>query len=373
MTKIIKEKQPYRIIISGGGTGGHVYPAIAIADKLRELQPDIRILFVGAKGKMEMEKVPAAGYEIEGLWISGLQRKLTWSNLVFPFKVLSSMMKSKKILNKFKPGVVVGVGGYASGPMLHEAAARKIPTLIQEQNSYAGLTNKILAKKAARICVAYEHMERYFPPEKIVVTGNPVRADIENLESKRAQALKHFNLDPGRKTVLVTGGSLGARTINESVAKGLEAFRRSGLQLIWQAGRFYYDEFRERVSSAGADHVRLYEFINEMDLAYSAADLVVARAGALTISELCLAGKPAILVPSPNVAEDHQTKNANALVKAGAAVLVTDREATGQLAVEIIDLAGDETRRRQLGMNIKKLARPHAAEDIAKEVLKIAG
>ncbi len=321
---------------------------------------------------MEMEKVPAAGYEIEGLWISGLQRKLTWSNLVFPFKVMSSMVKSNKILNKYKPGVVVGVGGYASGPILRAAASKGIPTLIQEQNSYAGLTNKILARKADRICVAYENMERYFPAEKIVVTGNPVRSDINELESKRQKAVKHFGLDPARKTVLITGGSLGARTINDSIVKGLNAFQASDLQLIWQAGRFYYDEMREKLSSAGAENVKLYAFINEMDLAYSAADVVVARAGALTISELCLAGKPAILVPSPNVAEDHQTKNAKTLVAAGAAVLVTDSEAPENLTIEIIGLAEDEEKCLKLAENIKKFAKPHAAEDIAKEVLKLA-
>ncbi len=319
-----------------------------------------------------MEKVPAAGYEIEGLWISGLQRKFTWSNLVFPFKVMSSMAKSKKILKKYRPRVVVGVGGYASGPVLRAAASKNIPTLIQEQNSYAGLTNKILAGKADRICVAYEHMEQYFPAEKIVVTGNPVRADITDLESKRGKALKHFNLDPGKKTILITGGSLGARTINDSIVKGLKAFSAPDLQLIWQAGRFYYDEMSKIISSAGADHVKLYAFINEMDLAYSAADVVVARAGALTISELCLAGKPAILVPSPNVAEDHQTKNAKTLVAEEAALLVTDGEAPEKLAGEMVRLAKHAELRRKLAANIRKLAKPQAAEEIAKEVLKLA-
>ena len=340
---------------------------------LRKLRPDIQILFVGAKGKMEMEKVPAAGYEIEGLWISGLQRRLTWENLIFPFKVISSLIKSRKILKRFKPQVVVGVGGYASGPMLRAATSRKIPSLIQEQNSYAGLTNKILSKQADRICVAYDHMEKYFPYDKIVVTGNPVRKDIEHLESKRKQAQDHFNLDQKKITVLVTGGSLGARTINESILKGLKLFKKTGLQLIWQAGSFYYKDISEAVGEMDVDNVQLYEFINEMDLAYSAADVVVARAGALTISELCLAGKPAILIPSPNVAEDHQTKNAKALVAENAAQLVTDRDAQENLATEVLNLVADTLLREKLGRNIKKLGRPHAAEDIAKEVIKLAG
>jgi len=340
---------------------------------LRKLHPDIQILFIGAKGKMEMEKVPAAGYEIEGMWISGLQRRLTWENLIFPFKVISSLIKSRKILKRFRPQVVVGVGGYASGPMLRAATSRKIPSLIQEQNSYAGLTNKILSKQADRICVAYDHMEKYFPYEKIVVTGNPVRKDIEHLESKRQQALDHFNLDQKKITVLVTGGSLGARTINESILKGLKLFKKTGLQLIWQAGSFYYKDISEAVAEMDVDNVQLYEFINEMDLAYSAADVVVARAGALTISELCLAGKPAILIPSPNVAEDHQTKNAKALVAEDAAQLVTDRDAQKNLATEVLNLVADTLLREKLGENIKKLGRPHAAEDIAKEVIKLAG
>lgn len=320
-----------------------------------------------------MEKVPAAGYEIEGLWISGLQRRLTWQNLVFPFKVLSSLIESKKILKRFRPHVVVGVGGYASGPMLRAAARRKIPTLIQEQNSYAGLTNKILAKKANRICVAYDHMEQYFPIEKILLTGNPVRKDIERIESKREKAMAHFDLDANKTTVLITGGSLGARTINDSIFNSLESFRKAGLQLIWQAGRFYFKELKESVKASGAEHVRLYEFINEMDLAYSGADLVVARAGALTISELCLAGKPAILIPSPNVAEDHQTKNARALVAENAAHLVSDGEARERLGDEILHLVSDVALREKLGTNIKKLGKPQAAENIAKEILKLAG
>ncbi len=320
-----------------------------------------------------MEKVPAAGYEIEGLWISGLQRRLTLENLAFPFKVISSLIKSKKILKRFRPQVVVGVGGYASGPMLRAATSRKIPSLIQEQNSYAGLTNKILSKQVDRICVAYDNMGKYFPGDKIVVTGNPVRKDIEHLESKRQQAQSHFNLDQKKITVLVTGGSLGARTINESILKGLKLFKKTGLQLIWQAGCFYYKDIREAVAKIDVNNVQLYEFINEMDLAYSAADMVVARAGALTISELCLAGKPAILIPSPNVAEDHQTKNAKTLVAENAAQLVTDRDAQTGLVTEVLNLAADALLREKLGENIKKLGRPHAAEDIAKEVIKLAG
>lgn len=319
-----------------------------------------------------MEKVPAAGYEIEGLWISGLQRSLSWGNLLFPFKVVSSLIRSKKILKQFRPHVVVGVGGYASGPMLKAATSRKIPALIQEQNSYAGLTNKMLSKHADRICVAYEHMEKYFPGDKIVLTGNPVRKDIEHLESKLSRAQSHFHLDKNKITVLITGGSLGARTINESILKGLGQFRENGLQLIWQAGRFYYKEIRKAVSETGIDNVQLYEFINEMDLAYSAADVVVARAGALTISELCLAGKPAILIPSPNVAEDHQTKNAKALVANNAAQLITDRNARESLTDEVLNMAANALLREKLGNNIKTLAKPYAAEDIAKEVIKLA-
>ena len=361
----------YRVIISGGGTGGHVYPAIAIANKMKELLPETEFLFIGAKGKIEMEKVPDAGYKIEGLWISGLQRKLTLKNLMFPIKLLSSMIKTKKIIKDFKPDVVVGVGGYASGPTLRAAAKKGIPTLLQEQNSYAGLTNKLLAEKANKICVAYENMEKYFPKEKIVLTGNPVRTDIINVDKKRSEALNFFGFDPGKKILFAFGGSLGARTINESILNNLQDLITTEVQLIWQIGTFYFQEFRERLKSFNLQHIRYFEFLKEMDLAYAAADVVISRAGALSISEICLAGKPSIFVPSPNVAEDHQTKNAMALVNEKAALLVKDKDARTNLVPEALKLLFNENQQKVLSTNIRRLGKPHAAENIVREIISI--
>lgn len=338
---------------------------------MREFYPDTEFLFVGAKGKMEMEKVPDAGYKIEGLWISGLQRKLTPKNIMFPIKLISSMLKTKKIIRKFKPDVVIGVGGFASGPTLKTAAKFGIPTLLQEQNSYAGLTNKLLARNANSICVAYDNMDVFFPKEKIVVTGNPVRNDIIGIEKKRKEALKFFGLDSKKKTLFCFGGSLGARTLNESMIKNLQDLIDADVQVIWQIGSFYFKEFDQRLMDIDLKNIRPFEFLKEMDLAYAAADVVVSRAGALSISEICITGKPAIFVPSPNVAEDHQTKNAMALVKEKAALLVNDKDAITNLVPEALKLIYNEGLKKTLSTNIKRFARPNAAESIVKEVIKI--
>lgn len=364
-----EQRKPYRVIISGGGTGGHVYPAIAIANKMKELAPDTEFLFIGALGKIEMDKVPEAGYKIEGLWISGLQRKLTLKNLMFPIKLLSSMMKAKKIIKWFKPDVVVGVGGYASGPTLQAAARKGIPTLLQEQNSYAGLTNKLLAEKAKKICVAYQNMEKYFPKKKIVFTGNPVRTDIINVDKKRKEAQKFFGLDPKKKTLFAFGGSLGARTINESILKHLEDLIASDIQVIWQIGSFYFNEFKKELKNYNLKQIKYFEFLKEMDLAYAAADVIISRAGALSISEICLAGRPVILVPSPNVAEDHQTKNAMALVEEKAALLVKDRDARTNLVPEALKVLFNEEHQKVLSTNIKRFGKPLAAENIVREII----
>jgi len=369
---LIEREKPYRIIISGGGTGGHVYPAIAIANKMKELFPQTKFLFVGARGKIEMKKVPEAGYDIVGLWISGLQRKLTLKNLLFPFKLVISMIKTRKIIRDFKPDVVVGVGGYASGPTLQTANRQGIPTLLQEQNSYAGLTNKMLAKKAKKICVAYEQMDKFFPKEKIVLTGNPVRKDIIDITHKKDEAIKFFDLDPNRKILFAFGGSLGARTLNESMFANLKEILDADVQVIWQIGSFYIKEFTERLKDQDVKNIRYFEFLKEMDFAYVAADVVISRAGALSISEICLAGKPAIFVPSPNVAEDHQTKNAMALVNAKAALLVSDKEARTNLVQEALKLLFNEDQKKTLSTNIRHLAKPHAAENIVKEIISIA-
>jgi len=339
---------------------------------MRELYPDTEFLFVGAKGKMEMEKVPDAGYKIEGLWISGLQRKLTLKNIMFPIKLLISMMKTRKIIRKFKPDVVIGVGGFASGPTLKTAAKFGIPTLLQEQNSYAGLTNKLLAKSASSICVAYENMDMFFPQEKITMTGNPVRNDIIDVHKKRPEAMKFFHLDPKKKILFCFGGSLGARTINESIIKNLQELIAADIQVIWQIGSFYYKEFEARLKEFDLRNIRYFEFLKEMDMAYAAADVVISRAGALSISEICITGKPAIFVPSPNVAEDHQTKNAMALVNEKAALMVKDKDAVTNLVPEALKLIYNETFQKTLSANIKRFARPFAAESIVKEVIKIA-
>ncbi len=357
-------------MISGGGTGGHIYPAISIAQALKDTLQHVEILFVGAKGKMEMEKVPAAGFEIEGLWISGIQRKISAGNLMFPFKLVSSIVKSYGLLKKFKPDVVVGVGGYASGPLLYAATKKGVPTLIQEQNSYAGLTNKWLAKKVDKICVAHDGMEKYFPAAKLVVTGNPVRKTIKLNPNRKDEAYKYFELDSAKPTLLVIGGSLGARTLNESIVAGLEKLKNEGVQLIWQCGGFYHEEMEERAEGKGGTVV-LKDFIFQMDFAYACANVVISRAGALSIAELMLTGKPSILVPSPNVAEDHQTINAKALVDKGAAEMVTDKQAMDRLVDEAIELLNDKKRQEKLAKNIHEMAHENAAIDIANEVIKL--
>jgi len=363
--------RPLKFIISGGGTGGHIFPAIAIANALKARLPDAEFLFVGAEGRMEMEKVPAAGYKIEGLWISGLQRRLTLSNLAFPFKVISSLLKARRILKDFKPDAVIGTGGYASGPMLRVAANAGVVTLIQEQNSYPGITNKLLASKVDRVCVAYENMDRFFPKQKIVMTGNPVRQDILNLDGKKARALEQFNLSNDRLTILVIGGSLGARSINQAVSGILKFLSESNVQLIWQTGNAYHPKAIEDITASGVSNVFVAPFISRMDLAYSAADIVVSRAGASSISELCITGKASILVPSPNVAEDHQTKNALALVQKGAAMLIKDQEVSAGLAAALKQLITSEEARIELSSKISMLAMPNSADLIAGEVLNL--
>lgn len=360
-----------RILISGGGTGGHVFPAIAIADALRERVPGADIRFVGALGKIEMEKVPKAGYPIEGLWISGFQRQLTLRNLLFPFKLLHSMWKARHIVGRFRPHIVIGVGGYASGPVLETACRRGIPTLIQEQNSYAGVTNRLLANRVNRICVAYEGMDRFFPADKTVLTGNPVRAGLANNTAVKVDAAAHFGLKPGLPVVFVFGGSLGALSINEAMAANSDLIAANPeVQVLWQVGKLYLERFSV-CATAQLPNVRVVPFVDRMDLAYALADVVVSRAGALTISELCLVGKPAILIPSPNVAEDHQTKNAQALVEKEAALMIPNGEATARIMAESLELLKNEEQRLRLAANIRALARPNAASDIASEVLKL--
>lgn len=358
------EAKTYRIIISGGGTGGHIYPAIAIANAWSQRYPGSDILFVGAEGKMEMQKVPEAGYKIVGLPIAGLQRSLSLKNLSFPFKLLSSLKKSKDIIRSFSPDLVVGVGGYASGPILFAAQQMDIPTLIQEQNSYAGLTNKLLAKKAKAICVAYPGMEKFFPTDRLHYTGNPVRSDILDLEGKREKGIALFGLDPDLPTLLVLGGSLGARTINQAIAASMGLFQAKGYQVLWQTGRYYFNDMKNLVESSGFEAIHPKEFILEMDLAYAVADLVISRAGALSVSELSLVGKPVIFIPSPNVAEDHQTKNAMAFFSEAAALMLTDDEAVEKLPELVDKLMSDISTRKSLGENIKKLAKKEAANEI---------
>ncbi|MFM8740142.1 MAG: undecaprenyldiphospho-muramoylpentapeptide beta-N-acetylglucosaminyltransferase [Cytophagales bacterium] len=361
------------MIISGGGTGGHIFPALAIANEFRERHPSAEILFVGAKGKMEMTKVPEAGYKIIGLWISGIQRKFTLSNLFFPFKLISSYIKAASIIKKFKPDAVIGTGGYASGPIMLAAAKSKIPSLVQEQNSYAGLTNKQVASKAIKVCVAYAGMENYFPASKIVLTGNPVRKDINHIEDKREKALTHFALSASERTLLVLGGSLGARTINESVLADIDKLIDAQVQVIWQTGKIYFQHIKKQLENKDLRKVRVVDFLKQMDLAYAAADVVITRAGALSISELCVAKKPSLLVPSPNVAEDHQTKNAMALVNENAALLVKDEEAGKLLVDEALRLVYDKIRCEKLSLQIAKLAKPNATKDIVDEIEKMIG
>ncbi len=366
----VKQKNK-NIIISGGGTGGHVFPAISIANAIKEIEPETNILFVGALGKIEMEKVPSAGYEIIGLPVAGLQRRLTVKNISFIFKLISSLRKSKKIIKDFKPDLVVGVGGYASGPILYKANKMGIPTLIQEQNSYAGITNKLLAKKAKRICVAYEGMEKYFPKNKIILTGNPVRQDLlDKIESKE-EAIKHFGLEQDKKTILVVGGSLGARTVNQSVIGDINKIGKSEFQLLWQTGKYYFHDAKKVTDESGYKNIKVLDFITKMDMAYAAADVIISRAGAGTISELCLVGKPVILVPSPNVAEDHQTKNAMALVNKNAAIIIKDMEAREKLLDAVLGLIKNEEQIKKLSENIKEMALRDSAKNIAEEVLKL--
>ncbi len=367
------QQRKIKVIISGGGTGGHIFPAIAIANGLKAMNSENEILFVGASGRMEMEKVPAAGYKIEGLNISGLQRKLTFKNLSFPFKLIASVRKAKRIVQDFNPDVAVGVGGYASGPLLYAATGMKVPALIQEQNSFPGITNKFLAKRVNKICVAYEGLEKYFPKEKLILTGNPVRQDILQLDGKREEGYIHFGLLPGKRTVLVIGGSLGARTINESMKASLSFFSMSDVQLIWQTGKLFFEEAKSAVKESGVQNIKVFDFIGRMDYAYATADVVVSRAGASSVSELCLVKKPAILIPSPNVAEDHQTKNAIALVNKQAALMVRDVEARTKL-IEVLDrLMKNEAQQKSLTENIGKLAIKNSAEMIANEVYNLIG
>jgi UDP-N-acetylglucosamine--N-acetylmuramyl-(pentapeptide) pyrophosphoryl-undecaprenol N-acetylglucosamine transferase len=358
-------QRPVRIIIAGGGTGGHVFPAIAIALALKKKLFNSRVLFVGAKGRLEMKKVPAAGFHIIGLNIVGIQRRLTWKNLQVPFKLIDSMIRAKNIVKRFKPDLVIGVGGYASGPVLRAAAKQGVPTLIQEQNSYPGLTNRLLAKKADKICVAYENMDRYFPKSKLYLTGNPVRQDVVNLEGKREAALAFFGLKPDKPVLLVTGGSLGALTINESVAANLKLFLYNDIQLIWQTGRNYYQKALDQAQGMEKLGLCVKEFIDRMDYAYAAADLVVSRSGAIAVSEICAVQKPAILIPSPNVAEDHQTKNAMALVNQHAAILIRDAEAVGQLGPTVLNLIRDEDKKHRLVERLAGLSYRDAADVIA--------
>ena len=362
-----------RVIISGGGTGGHIFPAISIANAIRELRPDASIVFVGALGRMEMQRVPQAGYDIIGLPIQGFDRKNLLKNVKVLYMVWKSQRKARQIIKDFKPHVAVGVGGYASGPLLNKAAAMGIPCLIQEQNSYAGVTNKLLAKKVQKICVAYEGMERFFPQEKIMLTGNPVRQALLQSKVTREEALQAFGLDSSRKTILLVGGSLGARTINESVMQHLADIEASGMQFIWQTGKYYSQQIAEELKQKGQpQNLKVMDFITDMAAAYRAADLVISRAGASSISEFCLIGKPVILVPSPNVAEDHQTKNAMALVNKEAALYVKDAEAPDTLLELAISTVNDAARLKALSENVKKLALPDSADIIAKEVIKLA-
>lgn len=363
-----------RVIISGGGTGGHIFPAVSIANEIRAKRPDAKILFVGAEGRMEMQRVPAAGYEIKGLPIAGFNRKNLLKNIPVLFKIMKSRRIARKIVSDFRPQVAVGVGGYASGPTLNVAESMGIPTLLQEQNSYAGVTNKILAKKARKICVAYDGMSRFFPADKILFTGNPVRQNLIGDTVDKADAVRSFGLVPGKQTILIIGGSLGARTLNDSILGNLPLVKQqSKVQFIWQTGKYYSAAIKEELDRRGClENLKVMDFISDMKMAYAAADLVISRAGAGSISEFCLLGKPVILVPSPNVAEDHQTKNALALVQKNAAICITDADARRILLPKAINTVADHDRLEQLSRNIIELARPNAASDIADEVIRLA-
>ena len=361
-----------RIIISGGGTGGHIFPAVSIANAIKAKRPDAKILFVGAKGRMEMQRVPAAGYEIKGLPICGFDRKHLLKNFAVLFRIWKSQRMAKKIIKDFKPMAAVGVGGYASGPTLNVCASKGIPCLIQEQNSYAGVTNKLLAKKAQKICVAYEGMERFFPADKIIMTGNPVRQNVLSTTLTKEEARKLFGLAPEKKTILLVGGSLGARTINESVLQNLDIIENSGVQFIWQTGKYYHESIVNQLKGKDLPMLKVTDFISDMGAAYQAADLVISRAGASSISEFCLIGKPVILVPSPNVAEDHQTKNAMALVNKDAAIYVKDADAPAVLIKKAVGIVEDAKKLASMSENIKKLGLKNSADVIADEVIKLA-
>ncbi len=357
----------YKFILSGGGTGGHIYPAVAIANELKSRFPDAEFLFVGAKDKMEMQKVPQAGYAIKGLWIAGLQRKLTLQNAMFPFKLIDSLWKSRKIIKQFKPNVVIGTGGFASGPLLQMANMLNIPTVIQEQNSFPGITNKLLSKKANKICVAYENLERFFPKEKMILTGNPVRQDLIDIESKREEAIQYFNLDANKKTLLVLGGSLGARRVNQLIEKELDKIVAQNVQVIWQCGKLYFEDYKKYNSG----NVQVLAFIDRMDLVYAAADIVISRAGASSVSELCIVGKPVIFIPSPNVAEDHQTKNAKSVVDKKGAIMIKESELDSEFSLVFEALLNDKGKQEQLSKNIKHLALPNATKQIVDEIVSL--
>ena len=359
--------RPYNFIISGGGTGGHIYPAVAIANELKLRYPDAKFLFVGANDRMEMEKIPQSGYQIKGLWISGLQRSFSLDNLLFPFKLISSLWESKKIVKSFKPDLAIGTGGYASAPLLKIASSKGIPCVIQEQNSYAGLTNKWLSKNVKKICVAYEQMERYFPADKLCFTGNPVRQDLIDISDKKEQAISHFNLDNTKKTVLILGGSLGAQRINRLISNHLNYFLKLDVQILWQCGSYYYEIYR----GIKNDFVQVHSFLNRMDLAYAASDYIISRAGALSVSELCLVGKPVIFIPSPNVSEDHQTKNATSISAKNAAILIKEEDLEKQFKKQFNQLVNSENLQSELSKNIKSLAKPNATKDIVEEIEKL--
>ena len=358
----------YKIILSGGGTGGHIYPAIAIANALKARFPKSEFLFVGAKDKMEMQKVPQAGYSIIGLWISGIQRRLTFKNVLFPVKLVMSLFRSMAILNSFKPDVVIGTGGFASGPLLQVAAMKGVPTLIQEQNSFPGITNKLLSKKVTKVCVAYEGLERFFPKEKLILTGNPVRQDVVDLEGKSAEANTFFSLDPHKKTLLVLGGSLGARRINQLVESKLDYLKNLDIQLIWQCGKLYEADYSRYNSNA---NVQVHSFLNRMDLAYASADVIISRAGASSVSELCVVGKPVIFIPSPNVSEDHQTKNALAVSEQGAALLIREQDLESNFETQFSALISSDSTQLELSTAIQKLALKNATQSIVDEIEKL--
>ena len=358
----------YKFILSGGGTGGHIYPAVAIADELKSRYPDAEFLFVGASDRMEMDKVPQAGYKIEGLWISGIQRKLTLKNLMFPFKLLISLLRSRKIIKTFKPNVVIGTGGFASGPLLQIATSKKIPSLIQEQNSYPGITNKLLGKKVQTICVAYEGLEKFFPKGKLKLTGNPIRKDLLQIKGKHIEGKDAFTLIHSKRTLFVLGGSLGARRINELIEANLSLFEELNVQVVWQCGKLYYDHYKRYNE---LKHVQVYAFLNNMDMAYAAADIIISRAGAISVSELCIVGKPTIFIPSPNVAEDHQTKNAQAIASRNAAILIKEKDLDLEFKNQFSELISNDEKRKELARNIETLALTNATNDIVDEVEKL--